>query len=54
MCGVQERMYSICFSGNLSSTQFVSVTAVLQFFYIDSSIFHGFSAFTLLSENPEF
>ena len=38
MCGVQERIYSIFFSGNLSSTQFVSVTAVLQFFYIDSSI----------------
>ena len=38
MCGVQERIYSIFFSGNLSSTQFVSVAAVLQFFYIDSSI----------------
>ena len=37
MCGVLERVYSILFSGNLSSTQFVSV-AVLQFFYIDSSI----------------
>ena len=37
MCGVLERIYSIFFSGNLSSTQFVSVT-VLQFFYIDSSI----------------
>ena len=38
MCGVQERIYSIFFSGNLSSTQFVSVTAVLQLFYIDSSM----------------
>ena len=37
MCGVLERIYSIFFSGSLSSTQFVSVTE-LQFFYIDSSI----------------
>ena len=32
MCGVLERIYSIFFSGSLSSTQFVSVTE-LQFFY---------------------
>ena len=37
MCCVLERIYSIFFSGSLSSTQFVSVTE-LQFFYIDSSI----------------
>ena len=38
MCGVLERIYSIFFSGNLSTTQFVSVTVQ----------FYSFSTLTVL------